>query len=183
MDDRVSTGRDIAFMGRTAKAGYWTHTIGLSGEASYGFDIAATTRVAPLFTLDAGWSGHGGFTETGAGALNLTSGSESWTRFDAGLGLSLTHTILTDSGRVTLEGRAVWEHVLADVVPSHSLVLTGSNTGFTVHGPAADRNRLRLGAGMSWDISDDMTLRARYDGLFSGDQNNHSASLGLSIRF
>lgn len=179
----VSTERNIAFMGTTAEASYWTHTIGLTGEASYGFDVADTTRIAPLFTLDAGWSGHGGFTETGAGALNLTSGSESWTRVDAGIGLAVTHAIMTESGRITLEGRAVWEHAFADIVPSQALMLAGSTIGFTVHGPAADRNRLRLGAGLTWDVSDDMTLRARYDGLFSGDQANHSASLGLNIRF
>ena len=181
--NRVSTERNIAFIGRLAEADYWTHTIGLSGEASYAFDLADTTKLAPLFTLDAGWSGHGGFTETGAGALNLTSGSQSWTRLDTGLGLALTHTILTENGNVTLEGRAVWEHAFADVVPSQSLALAGSPTGFTVLGPDAGRDRLRIGAGLSWDVSDDMTVRARYDGLFSNSQANHSASIGLNIRF
>lgn len=181
--NRVSTTRNIAFMGTTAGANYWTHTIGLSGEASYAFDLANTTKLAPLFTLDAGWSGHGGFTETGAGALNLTSGSESWTRLDAGLGIALTHIILTETGKVTLEGRAVWEHAFSDVVPSQNLAFAGSPTGFTVLGPDAGRDRLRIGAGLSWDVSDDMTVRARYDGLFSGNQANHSASLGLNIRF
>ncbi len=181
--NRVSTERNIAFMGTMAEASYWTHTIGLSGEASYAFDLADTTKLAPLFTLDAGWSGHGGFTETGAGALNLTSGSESWTRLDAGLGLALTHTILTESGKVTLEGRAVWEHAFSDVVSSQTLALAGSPTSFTVLGPDAGRDRLRIGAGLSWDVSDDMTVRARYDGLFSGNQANHSASIGLNVRF
>lgn len=181
--NRVSTERNVAFMGTTAEASYWTHTIGLSGEASYAFDLADTTKLAPLFTLDAGWSGHGGFTETGAGALNLTSGSQSWSRLDTGLGLALTHTILTDSGKVTLEGRAVWEHAFSDVVPSQNLALAGSPTSFTVLGPDAGRDRLRIGAGLSWDVSDDMTIRARYDGLFSGNQANHAASLGLNVRF
>lgn len=181
--NRVSTERNIAFLGRTAEADYWTHTIGLSGETSYAFDLADTTRIAPLFTLEAGWSGRGGFTETGAGALNLSSGSESWTRLDAGLGIALIHAILTENGRVTLEGRAAWEHAFADVVPSQALALAGSPTGFTVRGTDAGRDRLRLGAGLSWDVSDDMTLRVRYDGLFSSDQANHSASLGLNVRF
>jgi outer membrane autotransporter protein len=179
----VSTQRNIAFMGTTAEASYWTHTIGLSGEAAYAVDLADTTRLAPLFTLDASWSGHGGFTETGAGAFNLTSGSENWSRLDVGLGLALTHAILTDSGKVTLEGRAVWEHAFSDVVPSQALALAGSPTGFTVLGPDAGRDRLRVGAGLSWDVSDDVTVRARYDGLFSGNQANHSASVGLNVRF
>lgn len=181
--NRVSTERNIAFMGVTAEADYRARTIGLSGEASYSFDLDASTKLAPLFTLDTGWSRHGGFTETGAGALNLTSGSESWNYLDAGLGIALTRTILTENGNMTLEGRAVWEHAFADVVPSQPLALAGSPTGFTVLGPDAGRDRLRIGTGISWKTSEGMTIRAQYDGLFSGNQTNHSASLGLNIRF
>ena len=181
--NRISTERNIAFMARTAKADYWAHSIGLSGEASYGFDLAEATRIAPLFALDAGWSGDGGFTERGAGALNLSSASESWGRFDTGLGIALTHVIPADNGPVTLEGRAVWEHAFADTVPGQTLALAGSPAGFTVHGPEAARNRLRLGAGVSWTISESTSLRARYDGLFASDQHTHAASLGLNVKF
>jgi len=179
----IATTRDIAFMGRTAEAEYWAHTIGLSGEASYAFALADTTRIAPLFTLDASWSGHGGFTETGAGALNVTAGPEGWAQLDMGLGVALTHSIVTDGGLVTLEGRAVWEHAFADAAPSQALTLAGSPAGFDVRGPAASRDRLRVGAGLSWEVSDDMTVRARYDGLFSADQAAHAASFGLNVRF
>lgn len=181
--NRVSTQRDIAFIGRTAKASYWTHTVGFSGEASLGFDVAAATRIAPLLTIDAGWSGHGGFTEKGAGALNLSSGSQGWSRLDSGLGLALSHAILTENGRLVLESRAVWEHAFADVVPSQALSFGGSPTGFSVSGPNAGRDHLRVGAGLAWDVSRDMTVRARYDGLVSGRQANHSASLDLKFRF
>lgn len=181
--NHVSTERQIPFMGRTAAANYWTHTIGLSGEASYAFELTDATRIAPLFTLDAGWSGHGGFTETGAGALNLASAAESWGRLDAGIGLALSHTVLTETGSVTFEGRAVWEHAFADVVPSQALTLAGSPAGFNVLGPNAGRDRLRIGGGVSWALSDDMTLRARYDGLFSKGHADHATSVGLNVRF
>jgi subtilase-type serine protease len=84
---------------------------------------------------------------------------------------------------VTFEARALWEHAFADVVPDQSLAFAGSPTGFTVNGPDAGRDRLRLGAGIAWEVSDDMTLNARYDGLFSGNQQNHTANIGLNIRF
>lgn len=181
---RVSTERGIVFgaISETATADYWTHTVGLSGEAAYAFRLTDSTKLAPLFTLDAGWSGHGGFTERGAGAFNLTSGSESWTRFDTGLGLALTHTVLTGHGKLTLEGRAVWEHAFADVVPDTMNSFVGG-APFEIRGPAAERDRLRIGAGLAWDVSEDMTVRARYDGLFSGDQANHTGFVGLNVRF
>lgn len=183
--NRISTERRIVFGGidQTATADYWNHTIGFSGEALYGFDMGGGTTLSPLATLDAGWSGHGGFTETGAGALSLTGASESWTRLDTGLGIALSHIILTESGKVTLDGRAVWEHAFADVVPNQSLAFAGSPTGFTVNGPDAGRDRFRLGAGVSFEATEDLTIRASYSGLFSGSQQNHSASLGLNVKF
>ena len=181
----ISTERRIVFGGidRTATVDYWNHTIGFSGEAAYGFDMGTGTTVSPLFTLDAGWSGHGGFTEKGAGSLNLTGASENWTRLDTGLGLAIQHVVLTESGTVTIEGRLAWEHAFADVVPSQALSFAGSPAGFTVNGPDADRDRIRLGAGLALEATEDMTIRARYDGVFSGIQENHTASVGLNIRF
>ena len=183
--NRISTERNIVFGGldRTAEADYWTHSLGFSGEAAYGMDMGGGTTFLPLFTLDGGWSGHGGFTETGAGALNVSAGSESWTRLDTGIGLGISHVMPTEAGRLVLEGRAVWEHAFADVVPSQSLSFAGSPVGFDVRGPAASRDRLRIGAGLAWDVAPDMTVRANYDGLFSGDQSSHSGSIGLNIRF
>ena len=100
-----------------------------------------------------------------------------------GLGMALAHTLPTEHGDVTFEARAVWEHAFADTVPTQSLAFARSPTGFTVNGPDAGRDRLRLGVGIAWDISEDMTLSARYDGLFSGTQQSHTANLGLKGRF
>ncbi|MCO5156373.1 MAG: autotransporter domain-containing protein [Aquamicrobium sp.] len=182
---RVSTERHIVFGGidRTAKASYWNHTVGFSGEAAYGFDIGGGTTVSPLATLDAGWSGNSGFTETGAGALNLTAGSQSRTRLDTGLGVALSHTFLTESGKVTLEGRALWEHAFSDERPSQNHAFAGSLTAFTVNGPDAGRDRFRVGAGLSFDAADNVSVRARYDGAFSGKQQNHTASVELNVKF
>jgi fibronectin-binding autotransporter adhesin len=183
---RLSTERRIVIGGldRTAQADYWTHTIGLSAETAYRFDFAGGIPVSPLATLDVGWSGHGGFTETGAEALNLSSGSASHGWFDAGLGLAVAHTTVTaDGGRLTLEGRAVWEHAFADVVPDQSLSFAGSPTGFTVSGPDAGRDRLRLGLGATYTTGGNLEFHARYDGTFSGSQHSHGASLGLAVKF
>ena len=181
----VSTARGVVFGGidRTARADYWTHSLGFSGEAAYRIDLGGGTTLMPLATLDAGWSGHGGFTETGAGALNLTGASESRTRLDTGIGFGIRHVMRTETGRMVLEGRAVWEHALGDTRSGQSLGLAGSPVGFEVLGPSARRDRLRLGAGVAWDIAPDMTLRASYDGVFAGGERTHSGAISLNIRF
>ena len=177
----ISTERDIVFGGinRTAKADYWAHSVGLSTEAAYGIALGSATTLSPLVTVDIGWSGHEAFNEKGADALNLKGDSESWTQFDTGLGVALEHSV----GSVTLRGRAVWEHAFADVTPDQSMRLVGSPTSFDVRGPDAGRDRLRLGLGLAWNASDDVSLRVNYDGLFSGRQHSNMGSVRLNIRF
>lgn len=180
----VDTDRRIVFGGidRTAEADYWSHSVGFAGEAAYRFDRGGTT-VMPLVTLDTGLAWHNGFGESGAGALNLTGASESWTRFDTGLGAAVAHSFAMEGGELTLEGRAVWEHAFADVLPYQDMALAGSPTGFDVRGPGLDRDRLRTGLDLAFKTGDSLTFRARYEGVFSGDQQSHAGTLGLSIAF
>ena len=181
--NRTSTERGIIFgtVNETARAEYWTHSVGLSAEAAYAFELSPATKLAPLVTLDASWSTHGSFEEKGAGAFSLRTRSDEWTRVDPGLGLALTHSVSTEQRHVTLEGRVVWEHALADIMPDVQNQFTGGT--FEIRGPDFDADRVRVGAGIAWSVSNVTTIRARYDGLFSGDQANHSASLGFNVRF
>ena len=181
----ISTERQIVFGGinRTARAGYWAHAIGFSGEAAYGVDLTEDTTVSPLFTLDAGWSGHAGFTETGAGALNLTAAGENALHLDGGLGLAVSHVMRTETGEVTVDGRLLWQHALVNTSPSQALAFAGSPTAFTVSAPDAGRDRLQLGLGLTLEPVENTTIRAGYSGLFSGNQHSHSANLDLAVRF
>lgn len=181
----ISTKRHILVGGinQTATADYWSQSVGFSSALLYGFDIGGGTTLSPLFTLDAGWSGHGGFTETGAGALNLTAASAGWGRIDAGIGIALKHAILTDSGEVVLESRAVWEHAFAGIVPSQSLSFAGGPAGFEVKGPDAGRDRFRFGAALAFQASEAIVVRASYDGMISGSQQNHGASISFNVKF
>jgi uncharacterized protein with beta-barrel porin domain len=183
--NHTSTERRISFadIDEMASASYWSQAVQLTGEVAYGLELDAQTTLSPLFTLDAGWSGHGGFAETGAGALNLIGAAESWSRFDAGIGLAVTHVLLTEHGEVALDGRLVWEHAFADVVPSQALAFAGSPTGFEVRGPDGGRDRLRLGLGAAFAATDDVTIRAGYEGVFSPGQDSHAVRFGLNVKF
>ena len=114
---------------------------------------------------------------------DMAAATQSFVNAVTYIGLGISHVVATEAGRLVLEGRAVWEHAFADVVPSQSLSFAGSPVGFDVRGPAASRDRLRIGAGLAWDVAPDMTVRANYGGLFSSDQSSHSGSIGLNIKF
>lgn len=76
-----------------ATADYWTQFVGLRLEAAHDLELGHGTTVSPLANLGLGWSGHGGFAETGAGAFNLTAAPMGAFHLDAGIGLGIRHLI------------------------------------------------------------------------------------------
>jgi len=180
---RISTERHIRFsnIDRTAQSKYWTHSFGVSGEAAYAVELEPGTTLSPLVAFDLGRSRHGAFDETGAGALNLSGSSESWTRANSGLGVALEHSVRMPETSISLSARALWEHAFGDVHPEQSLKLAGSPRPFDVWGPVLGRDRLRLGAGVAWDASSSVRMRVGYDGAVLGDQSLHSGTISLSF--
>jgi hypothetical protein len=58
-----------------------------------------------------------------------------------------------------------------------------SPTSFEVRGPNAGRDRLRLGLSVAFEATDDITIRASYEGVFSSGQVAHAVRLGLNVKF
>ncbi len=180
----VATSRTIAVGAVTnqASADYWTQSIAVALEAAHDFDLGNGTTLSPLATLGLGWSGHGGFSETGAGAFNLTAAANGTVHLDAGLGLGISHVVATEAGTLTLSGRALWEHGFAGQ-NTQSMTFAGGATPFTVQGPDAGRDRLRLGAGLDFEADNGLTLGLDYAGVFSASQQAHKASGSIGVQF
>jgi outer membrane autotransporter protein len=68
-------------------------------------------------------------------------------------------------------------------MPGQDLAFAGSPTGFTARGPATGRDRLRVGAGISIQMTQDLSILANYVGVFTGEQKNHTASVGFNFKF
>jgi uncharacterized protein with beta-barrel porin domain len=178
---QITTRRRVNFGGidRTADATYWAHSLGLSGEASYALPLGRGFRLQPFAAVDASWSGHGGAMETGAGALNLAVAAAGYGRLDTALGAALSYR----SNGFTFEARAAWEHAFLNPAPAQPLSFAGSATPFQVLGATAGTDRLRLGASLGFKPTSDLSVTARYDGVFSGRERQHSGSLALKLRF
>jgi outer membrane autotransporter protein len=173
----------IGSLDRTATADYWAHTVGVSTEAAYAIDLTQSTTLSPLFTLDAGWSGHSRFTEEGAGALNLTGSASSTYRVNTGLGVALSHELQLESGIVTLDVRGIWEHTLADDGARQTMTFAGGPDSFNVTGAEQADDRLKLGIGASWKPTDRVEVRLGYDGMFSAAHTSHALSVNAALKF
>lgn len=182
----VATSRDIIVgaITHTATADYWAHGAALDLEASYGFDLAPNVTLSPIATIGLGWSGHEGATETGAGSLNASIDSASLWSLDAGAGLELAYTTpLASGGEVTIKGTALWEHSFGDTSPEQDVTLAGSPASFSISAPEAGRDRLKLGAGLSFEPSSNTSISLDYFGTISDQQVAHIGRAGLKIAF
>ncbi len=181
----VATDRTIAVGGSTqvANADYWAQSANLSLEASHAFLLGNGLSVAPLGTLAVGWLGHSGFTETGAGAFNLTAEATGSVSAAAGLGLSVSQQVELEDGTLALEGRALYEQSIAGTDATQAFSFAGGTTPFTISGAPADANWVRVGGGLAFDLTNGLSLGANYDGRFSANGQSHQASASIGGSF
>lgn len=181
MDGDADIARGIAFGGlaRNAVATQDMDAFGFSGELAWRM-TEGTLAVAPLLTVDAVRANFDATRESGADALDLSLARQRHEQVEVGAGLRLSGAL----GNGGYELRAVYvQDVGGDRTAERSGLFAGSPTAFTVRGPEADKERVRLGAGVSYPISDGMSLGLRYEGTFAGSGNTQGVMARFDWRF
>ena len=181
MDGEADVTRGIAFgaLARSARSKQAMDALDFSGELAWHLSDGKVA-VAPVLTVDALRANFDATRESGAGALDLSPESQRHEQLEIGAGVRLSGAL----GNGGYELRAVYaQDVAADRMAERSGLFAGSPTAFTVRGPEADKERVRLSAGVSYPIATDMSLGLHYDGVFSGSGNTHGATARFDWRF
>lgn len=183
--NHVSSSRDIVIgpLQRTATAGYWMQGIDAALQAGYGFELSDGLKVGPLAGVKLGWSGHGGFSETGAGSLSATVGATGAWRVETSLGVQFAYQLQGEADQFKISARALLLHDFADMTTRSTVTLAGGGAPFTVSSPASGRDRLELGSGLTWSASEDMSVSLDYTGRFFGGQTEHIARAEITVGF
>jgi outer membrane autotransporter protein len=158
LDAMLNTGYDI-------HNGNWTFTP---------FASLAYTRV----TLN-------GFTETGS-TSPLTFPTQSQDSLRSDLGVKVAYSVALDNGMVfTPQVRLAWQHEFLDSTQSiDSSFVSAPGSPFTVNGPAIDRDRALLSAGLNVQLTPTVNIYAYYDGqLGSSNVKSNSVTLGVMMEF
>jgi T5SS/PEP-CTERM-associated repeat protein len=172
----VAPGLDM-----TATSDYWGHSLGVSGEIGYALPMGPVT-LSPLASLDASLNQREGFTETGAGAFGLSSAGEISGELNPGLGLEIKREWQLEAGVVQTRARALWQHQLLDA-KAQEMSFVGGGASFQATGNQASRDKLIVGAGLSFSTPSDVHLFADYDGQFSDGRQQHGVRLGAKAGF
>ncbi|MEM9592081.1 MAG: autotransporter outer membrane beta-barrel domain-containing protein [Pseudomonadota bacterium] len=169
-------------------------TIGrtLTGSVGAFYDLASYLgpelarpglRIGPLATLDAVHGEQDGFTETGAGILDLTVSDTDGYQVVTGLGIGFGLDRAVAQRHVSLEGRVAWERVFGDRSITTSSAIPFANAVFSGSSASQSRDRLAIGFGAIIGLGETVSTELRYDGAFAASGNDHRASLSLSVAF
>lgn len=154
-------------------------------ETGYRFDLGglAEAFVTPFVRLQAYTGTQNAFTETGAGALNLSVAQQTTNSLRTVLGAQLGGSM--DMGwrdRLAMKVRLGWSHEYADTARPVTASFAGAPVApFTTYGVAPQRDGVVLGLAASTAIADATSLYLRYEGEVSGQDNAHAFTAGFRM--
>jgi outer membrane autotransporter protein len=176
MDRSVTVGA----VNRVAASDFDSNTLAAYGEASYAIAMNGWT-LQPLAGLSLSKNKADGFTETGAGALNLQVAGQTIKSSKSLLGAKASF----DAGRVRVEPRVIWAHEFGDLNTPMTAQFQGAATAspFQISGAALKRDSLTLGLGAAGSISKGIDLFADLQAEFNAAQRNVALLVGLRSRW
>lgn len=172
--DRVLT---VGGLSRIASADFDSRSQAVYAEATHDLPQAGYL-LQPLAALSYVRTRTDGFTETGAGALNLQVAGQTTTSTRSLLGAKTVF----ETGSLKIEPRLLWAHEFGNVNAPLAASLTGAPAvgSFQVSGVALKRDSLVLGLGVSGRIRKGFTLVA--DTQFEGNARQRNLAFFVALR-
>jgi outer membrane autotransporter protein len=168
---------------RTAQGSTTANT--LFGQLEAGYKLVVAPRfdgfVTPFARLQASASTQEGFSETGAGSLDLTVAAQTTQSLRTILGAQLGAAAdMPWQRKLDVTLRFGWSHEYADTTRPVTAALAGAPAlSFTTLGAAAPRDGAVLGLGLKAAIADSTSLYFRYDGDLAGGNTSHVLNAGV----
>jgi uncharacterized protein with beta-barrel porin domain len=177
-----TTRRNVSLPGATAEAqGHVTDTQVLGAvEAGYGFALGDRTTLSPFAGVAVGTVDQDGFTETGAGALDLHVAKQSQSSVRSTLGTRLTADLAVGSALVTTDLSVGWAHEFAPTNRGTTAAFVGAPAaGFQVTGAKVPGDSAVVGVGLATALFAGTSLYVHYDGDLARGATSNAVTAGF----
>jgi len=177
--------RGISFDGiaRTASSSTTGNQFNLYGETGYDFRMSRFI-LTPSATLAYSALWVGGFTEQGAGSLNLKIASQTADSLQTGLGARLTVPLQAGSVKVVPQGYAFFQHEFANGSRGLNASLSQGSSTFNFQTDATKRNYALVGGGVTVGLKQNLYAQANYNAeVGRGNSTVQSVNAGLRFEF
>ncbi len=166
-----------------ASADYETYNISTAVESGKDIHLPYATTLTPHVGIDYIHSKRSDFTETGAGAANLNVSDQDQDSLRTRVGFRLAHEINTQKiSRITPYTTIAYvrEH-MDSVIHMNAGFAAAPTTSFRVSGPKLDRDRLRVGLGVTGQLNEKIALNIGYFGELADSHDVHSISASVRV--
>ena len=168
----------IAGVPRTADADYVDQTVSIEAEVARIYELQDKLWVEPYVGAVALRQFLDDFTETGAGAANLTRDSDRVLTGNTEVGLRLAAELaIDDSTLLTPQFGVAWKRHIGSRTNNSTLHFAGG-PDFVVQGVPEDRDSFNVTLGTAASFSDQWQAFALYSRTVSSNQDEHSFVLG-----
>lgn len=161
------------------------HTVSASVESF--FNAAPSgwdgVEVGPVASVGVIHGSRNALTERGAGVLNLSVDEDRATQVVTAAGLAASVAENIGGVDMVFDTRLTWEHVAGDRSTTTASSIPTANATFTTESAAVDRNRIGMGLGVAFEITEKLSGGLRYDGTLGKRSRSHDFSFGLTYRF
>ncbi len=173
--------RQIAFMSSVATSSYDSTTAHVGIGVSRALQWNERTSFIPSLRADYTWIEDENYTESGAGALNLSVASRSTEQLILALDGNLAHAV---NDRATLTANLGVGYDTVGERASITAAFAGApNAAFVTQGIKPERWLGRGGLGVVYQLKDGLEVNARYDAEVREDFSNQTASVNLRMPF
>lgn len=145
----------------TASGDYDGGTFNLQARARYGMAVGMGNGdlvISPLLGFDYARTHTDSFTETGAGALNLTSASTDSDSYRSVVGLEFASAFQMGAYDATANLAVEWRHEFGDTNQITNLSLSGSTSSFFSQTPTQALNSVSISGGTTIAFSESVAL-------------------------
>lgn len=170
--NRFDQTREIGFLGRTATADYGGEQYLLRGQTGYDLPVGGGVVLTPLAGLTYLRTVNDSYTESGAGAANLSVDRQGSNGLTHDLGAKVATTLDTGFGAVKYEFRAEWVHDYRSGAVTTSGTLDGA--AFAAATPRLSPDGAQIGLAATVDAADNVSVQAEYSGELRPDYQSHT---------
>jgi outer membrane autotransporter protein len=166
----------------TSSSDVWGMNIG--GEAGLNLSMGSDTWLQPYLGLNYGYVWRGGYTEQGAGSVNLTDGSQVANELQPTAGARFLHSYRMSGGVLSpFVGAAFLAQVpLGDWSTTATNAFDAGNV-FTFEEGPNDRYGATFEAGIEWANLQGMTVYASFNGMAAGGKERFGGQVGVIVPF
>jgi outer membrane autotransporter protein len=162
--NQFGQNRGIAFLGETASASFDGLQYSAHALAGYDFPVGGMGGMVVTPLVGLGWlhARNGAYSETGAGAADLSVKGQALDGLTQELGVKTTWSFATEFGQFVPEVTAKWVHDYTHGPIASSGAIGGETFAVTVPRIAADG--ARIGAAATLERSDRLSFGVEYNG-------------------